>query len=65
MAEVGLERSGIDALIGQRVAAGMPEHVRMDLEADLGFVTGAREEFSEARRRERATPLRGEDEGRG
>jgi hypothetical protein len=27
MAEIGLQCSGIDALIGQRVAAGMPEHV--------------------------------------
>jgi hypothetical protein len=28
----------------------MPEHVRMDLEANLGFVTGTREEFGEAPR---------------
>jgi hypothetical protein len=27
MAEMGLQGSGIDALIGQRVAAAMPEHV--------------------------------------
>jgi hypothetical protein len=31
MAEIGLQGSGIDALVGQRVAAGMPQHVRMDL----------------------------------
>jgi hypothetical protein len=30
MAEIGLQRSGIDALVGQCVAAGMPEHVWMD-----------------------------------
>jgi hypothetical protein len=40
-------------------------HVRVDLEANLGFVTGTREEFGEARRDEWPTPLRGEDEGRG
>ena len=28
----------------------MPEHVRVDLEANLGFVTGTREEFGEALR---------------
>jgi hypothetical protein len=48
MAEIGLQRSGIDALIGQRVAAGVPKHVRMDLEANLTFFTGAGEEFGEA-----------------
>jgi hypothetical protein len=37
MAEIGLQSSGI----GQRVAAGTPEHVWMDLEANLGFVPGA------------------------
>ena len=41
MPEIGLQGSGIDALIGHRVAAGMPEHVWMDLEPDLGFVAGA------------------------
>jgi len=41
MAEIGLQRSGIDTFVGERVAAGMPEHVGVDLEADLGFVTGA------------------------
>ena len=45
MAEVGLQRSGIDALVGQRVAAGMQEHMWMDLEPDLGFVAGAREQL--------------------
>jgi len=55
MAEIGLQCAGIDVLIGERVAAGMPDHVRVDLEADLRFVTGAREEPGEAGRRERAT----------
>ena len=35
MAEIGLQGSGIDALVSQRVAAGMPEHVWVDLEPSL------------------------------
>jgi hypothetical protein len=27
MAQIGLERAGIDALVGQGVPAGMPQHV--------------------------------------
>jgi hypothetical protein len=44
MAEIGLQCAGIDALIGERVAAGMPEHVRVDLEANLAFVASAGED---------------------
>jgi hypothetical protein len=47
-----LRCSGIDALIGQRVAAGMPEHVRMD------FVASASKQLW-------ATTLRSEHERRG
>jgi hypothetical protein len=54
-----LRCSGIDALIGQRVAAGMPEHVRMD------FVASASKQLGEARRGEWATTLRSEHERRG
>jgi hypothetical protein len=63
--EIGLQRSRIDALIGRRVAAGMPQHVRVYLEADLGF--GARRGRAAWRSPtgERATTLRGEDKGRG
>jgi hypothetical protein len=32
MTEVSLKRSGIVSLIGKRVAAGVPEHVRVRLE---------------------------------
>ena len=63
MAKIGQQGSGIDALIGQRVAARMPEHVRVDLKADLCFVAGPGEQFGEARRGERTTTLRGEDKG--
>jgi hypothetical protein len=48
MAEIGLQGSGVDALVGQRITAGVPEHVRVDFEADLCFVTGARQELGEA-----------------
>ena len=43
MTQIGLERSRIQALVRQCVAAGMPKHVRMDLKADLGFLAGTRE----------------------
>jgi hypothetical protein len=65
MAEIGLDGSGIDAVVGQLEAAGVAQHVRVDLEADLGFVAGAGELLGEARRGERTTTFRGEDEGRG
>ena len=41
MAEIGLQCAGIDALVGQRIAAGMPQRVRVDFEADLGLIAGA------------------------
>ena len=43
----------ISLVVGQRVAAGMPEHVGVDLEADLSFVTGAGEQLGETRWGER------------
>jgi hypothetical protein len=54
VAEIGLQGSRIDALIGQRVAAGMPKHDR--------FVAGAGEQLGEARRGARTAPFG--DEGR-
>ena len=57
MAEISLQRSGIDALVDQRVAAGVSEHVWMNLEPNLSFVTGAGEQLGEARRGERDTAL--------
>ena len=44
MAEVGLQRSGIDPFIRQRVAAGVPEHVRVDLKTDPGLLARAGDE---------------------
>ena len=36
VAEVRLEGPGIDAIAGQLVAAGMPQHVRMHFDAKIG-----------------------------
>jgi len=36
MAEIGLQGARVVALVGQRKATGMPKHVRMRLEAQLG-----------------------------
>ena len=60
--------TAIEALALSQIEAGRllgaDTHVRMDLEADLGFVAGAREQLGEARRGKRTTTLRGEDKGR-
>jgi hypothetical protein len=37
VAEIGLQRPRIVPLIGQGVSAGVPEHVRVRLEAKLGL----------------------------
>ena len=37
MAEIGLQGARIVPLVGQRVAAGVPEHVGVGLEAKLGL----------------------------
>jgi hypothetical protein len=36
VAEIGLQRPRVVALVGKRVAAGMPEHMRMGLEGESG-----------------------------
>jgi hypothetical protein len=36
VAEISLQRPRIDALIRQQIAAGVPEHVRMNWERQLG-----------------------------
>ena len=37
-----LDRAGVDAVIGELVAAGMPQHVRMRLETQLGHLHAAK-----------------------
>jgi len=47
MAEVCLQRPGIDAFVGHRIAAGMTQHVRVNLEAHLRLLAGAGQELGE------------------
>jgi hypothetical protein len=62
---MGLQRSRIEAIVRQRVAAGITKHVRIYLKTDLGFLAGARQQLGKAWRGERTAPFRGKDEGRG
>ena len=41
MAEIGLQRPRIVALVGQGKTTGVPEHVRVSLETELGGLAGA------------------------
>ncbi len=41
VAEIGLQRPRIVALAGQREAAGVAQHVRVNLQAQPGGITGA------------------------
>ena len=41
MAEIGLQSAGVVPVIREFVAASMPQHVRMRLEAELGQSPGA------------------------
>src|SRR6476619_6147749 len=48
VAEVMLEGPRIPPVIGEFVSAGMPEHVRMDRELELGSDCQTRQHFAEA-----------------
>ena len=50
--------------VRQRVAAGVPEHVRVRLKAKLGLDACPLDHAGEAGGRERRAAFRGEDEGR-
>ena len=64
MAEVRLQRPGVGALVRQRVARGMAQHVRMHLEGHLGLDPGALDHLLQAGHGEGRAPLADEDEGR-
>ena len=64
MAKVGLEGARIVSLIGERVAAGVPEHVRVRLEPKFAFGARAFDHAGKPRRRERRAPLADEQERR-
>jgi hypothetical protein len=56
-----LQAAGIDALVGQLVAAAVPEHMRVDLKRNLGGYTEAGNHTAEARRPHGRAPLGQED----
>ena len=41
MTKIGLDRSGIDAVVGQLEAAGVAQHVRVDLHIEACSLTSA------------------------
>ena len=60
--EIGLQRTGIDAVIGELEAAGVPQHVRMHRETEIGGNPKPRDHLAKPRGRERRPPLRRENE---
>src|SRR4029077_3815137 len=63
--EIRLQRTGVDAVIGELEAAGMSEHVRMHWKVEASRHTEPGDHLAESRRRERCTTFAREDEGRG
>ena len=64
MAEVGLQRAGIDTVVGQLIAAGMAQHVRVDLDAEIGRDCCPLDHAGKTGRRERRAAFRNEHERR-
>lgn len=64
MPEIGLQGAGVVAVVGQRVAAGVAQHVRVDLERHPGFDAGPFHHPREPGGRKRPSPLAGEHERR-
>jgi len=50
VAQVGLQRPGIVPPVGQRKAARMAQHVRMNAELELGLEANPRDHLGEAPR---------------
>jgi hypothetical protein len=61
---VGLDRPGVVAIVGELKPRGMPQHVGVDLDAEIGFDAGALDHAAESRCRERCAALGHEHEGR-
>lgn len=57
MSQVRLQRACVVTLIGERIAAGVSEHVRMDLESQLGRYACPLDHSRKARRSERRAAL--------
>lgn len=64
MAEKALQGPGIDSLVRQSIAAGVAEHVGVDLEWQFGLKPRPLNQLGETGNCERGAPLRGKDEGR-
>jgi len=62
MPQVSLESSGIMPFVGQREPAGVPQHVRMSLEAQLGLDPGTFHKLGKPARAERRSALGREHE---
>jgi hypothetical protein len=60
--EIGLQRLGVVAGIGQRIATGMPQHVGMNPELEARLDTGPLYHLGETRRAERSATFRQEYE---
>ena len=58
MPKVRLQRSGIDPVIGELEAAGVPQHVGVHLDPQASGGAGAFDHAVETRRRERCPALR-------
>jgi hypothetical protein len=58
MSHPGLNGSGIVAGVGQRIAAAVPQHVRVNREGHTGALTEARDQCVKALRRDRAATCR-------
>lgn len=64
VSRVGLQRARVVTLIGQRVAAGVPKHMRVRLEPKLGVAPSSLDHAGEAGGAKGRSPLRSEHEGR-
>ena len=61
MPEPVLDRPGVDAVIGELVAAGMPQHVEMHRKRNAGPLADDLDQPVDRVRRERRAALRGKD----
>jgi hypothetical protein len=61
MAHIVLEGSGVVAIVGELVTSGVPEHVRVNREWELGSFSGPSDHLQESRGRGWTTSLGDED----
>ena len=64
VAEVGLQGASVVALVSQGKTAGVPQHMRMRFEAQLGLPARPFDHAGEASRTKRCPAFLGEHEGR-